>query len=61
MAYLRAHDVAVALQLCLSPGLSYRALAEAVGLSQGETRNAVQRLVAARRPAVCQPRTQPRL
>ncbi len=48
MSYLRAHDVAVALQLCLQPGLAYRALAEAVGLSQGETHNAVQRLVAAR-------------
>ena len=48
MSFLRAHDVAVALQLCLTPGLAYRALAEAVGVSQGETHNAVQRLMAAR-------------
>ena len=48
MSFLRAHDVAVALQLCLEPGLAYRPLADAVGLSQGETHNAVQRLVAAR-------------
>jgi predicted transcriptional regulator len=48
MAHLRPHDVAVALQLVLSPGMPYRALAEKVGLSQGETHNAVKRLAAAR-------------
>lgn len=48
MATLRPHDVAVALQLALTPGLSYRALAEAVGLSQGEAHNVVRRLAAAR-------------
>ena len=48
MSSLRPHDVAVALQLALTPGLPYRALAEAVGLSQGETHNAVKRLAASR-------------
>jgi len=48
MPSLRPHDVAVALQLALSPALSYRALAHAVGLSQGEVHNAVKRLAAAR-------------
>lgn len=48
MERLRPHDVVVALQLALTPGVPYRALAEAVGLSQGETHNAVQRLVGAR-------------
>ena len=48
MPHLRPHDVAVALQLALSPGMHYRALAQAVGLSQGETHNAVQRLIASR-------------
>lgn len=47
MAYLRSQDVAVALQLTLTPSLAYRPLAEAVALSQGETHNAVQRLTAA--------------
>jgi len=48
MATLRPHDVVVALQLALKPGMPYRALAEAVGLSQGETHNVVKRLAAAR-------------
>lgn len=48
VAHLRPHDVALALQLALRPGMSYRALAEAVGVSQGETHNAVKRLAAAR-------------
>lgn len=48
MAYLKPHDLAVALQLHMVPGLSYRALADAVGLSQGEVHNAVQRLASAR-------------
>lgn len=48
MASLRPHDVAVALQLALTPGMPYRALADAVGLSQGETHNVVKRLAAAR-------------
>jgi DNA-binding Lrp family transcriptional regulator len=45
---LRPHDVVVALQLALTPGIPYRALAEAVGLSQGEVHNGVRRLVGAR-------------
>lgn len=45
---LRPQDVAVALQLALTPGAQFRALAEATGLSQGEVHNAVQRLTAAR-------------
>lgn len=48
MPSLRPHDVAVALQLALTPALSYRALAQAVGLSQGEVHNAVKRLAFAR-------------
>ena len=48
MDRLRPHDVAVALQLVLTPGAPYRALAEAVGLSQGEAHNAVKRLTASR-------------
>jgi hypothetical protein len=45
---LRPHDVVVALQLALTPGRPFRALAEAVGLSQGEVHNAVRRLAGAR-------------
>ena len=48
MDRLRPHDIAVALQLALTPRAPYRALAEAVGLSQGEAHNAVKRLAAAR-------------
>jgi DNA-binding Lrp family transcriptional regulator len=48
MSYLKPHDLAVALQLAIAPGLSYRALADAVGLSQGEVHNAVKRLASAR-------------
>lgn len=48
MGYLKSHDLAVALQLAMQPGQSYRALAEAVGLSQGEVHNAVKRLAEAR-------------
>lgn len=48
MDRLRPHDVAVALQLALTPGAPYRGLAAAVGLSQGEAHNAVKRLVASR-------------
>jgi hypothetical protein len=48
MAPLRPHDVAVALQLALRPGMFYRALAGTVGLSQGATHNVVKRLAAAR-------------
>jgi DNA-binding Lrp family transcriptional regulator len=45
---LRPQDVAVALQLVLTPGAPFRALAEATGLSQGEVHNAVGRLASAR-------------
>lgn len=45
---LKPVDVAVALQLLLTPDAPYRALAEAVGISHGEAHNAVQRLHAAR-------------
>jgi hypothetical protein len=48
MAALRPHDVAIALQLALTPGMPYRALAQAVGVSQGEAHNGVKRLAAAR-------------
>jgi DNA-binding Lrp family transcriptional regulator len=48
MPNLRPHDVAVALQLALKPGMPYGALAEAVGLSRGEVHNVVKRLIAAR-------------
>jgi len=48
MDRLRPHDIAVALQLALTPRAPYRALAEAVGLSQGEAHNAVKRLTASR-------------
>lgn len=50
---LRPHDVAVALQLTLTPGAPYQVLATAVGLSRGEAHNVVKRLATARlvRPA----------
>ena len=48
MVQLRPQDVAIALQLALRPGLAYRALAEAVGLSQSEVHGAVKRLAYAR-------------
>jgi len=48
MVPLKPADVAVALQLWLTPEAPYRALAEAVGVSHGEAHNAVQRLQAAR-------------
>ena len=48
MTTLRPHDVAVALQLVLTPALPYRALARAIGVSQGEVHNAVKRLAVAR-------------
>lgn len=48
MPSLKSHDVAVALQLALTPGLPFRDLSAAVGLSLGEAHNAVQRLRASR-------------
>lgn len=45
---LKPQDVAVALQLALTPGLTYAALAAATGISQGEVHNAVRRLRGAR-------------
>lgn len=48
MLTLRPHDVAVALQLALAPGLPYQAIADAVGVSRGEAHNVVKRLTAAR-------------
>ncbi|MDB4910172.1 MAG: hypothetical protein JWO39_995 [Gemmatimonadetes bacterium] len=48
MSVLRPHDVAVALQLLLSPGMQYRELSKSVGLSQGEAHNSVRRLIASR-------------
>lgn len=48
MSQLKPHDVAVALQLVLEPGATYRRLADAVGISQGESHNAVKRLIHAR-------------
>ena len=48
MPALRPHDVAVALQLMLVPGMHYHELAKAVGVSQGEAHNSVQRLIASR-------------
>lgn len=41
---LRPHDVAVALQLVLTPEVTFAALAKAVGLSLGESHNSVRRL-----------------
>lgn len=48
MSQLKPHDVAVALQLALEPGSTFRRLADALGMSQGETHNAIKRLVHAR-------------
>ena len=45
---LRPHDVAVALQLAVVPGLPFAELAERLRISVGETHNAVRRLKAAR-------------
>lgn len=45
---LRPHDVAVALELTLSPREGYEPLAKAVGLSLSEAHAAVQRLTLAR-------------
>lgn len=48
MSTLRPHDVAIALQLMLVPGMHYNELARAVGVSQGEAHNSVRRLIASR-------------
>ena len=48
MPPLKPQDIAVALQLALTPGVTYAALAAATGLSQGEVHNAVRRLRGAR-------------
>lgn len=48
MLPLKPQDVAVALQLALTPGCTYAALSEATGISQGEVHNAVRRLRGAR-------------
>ena len=48
MVPLKPADVAVVLQLSLTPDVPYRELAAAVGISHGEAHNAVQRLQAAR-------------
>jgi hypothetical protein len=45
---LRSGDVAVALALALNPGQPYAGLAHALGISLGESHNAVGRLIAAR-------------
>jgi DNA-binding Lrp family transcriptional regulator len=45
---LKPADVAIALQLSLTPDVPYRDLAAAVGISHGEAHNAVRRLQAAR-------------
>lgn len=45
---LRPGDVAVALELALRPGQALVPIAQAVGISLGETHNAVRRLRAAR-------------
>jgi len=42
--YLRSHDVAVLLQLVLSPEVSFAELARRTGVSVGEAHNAVKRL-----------------
>ncbi len=44
---LRPADVAVAIQLCFTPGLPYAALAHRVRLSTGEVHNSVKRLAKA--------------
>ena len=48
MAPLKPQDIAVALQLLLTPDATYAALSAATGLSQGEVHNAVRRLRGAR-------------
>jgi hypothetical protein len=48
MPPLKPQDIAVALQLALTPGITYAALAAATGMSQGEVHNAVRRLRGAR-------------
>lgn len=48
MPPLKPQDIAVALQLALTPGLTYAALAATTGISQGEVHNAVRRLRGAR-------------
>ncbi len=48
MPPLKPQDIAVALQLALTPGSTYAALAAATGISQGEVHNAVRRLRGAR-------------
>jgi len=48
MPPLKPQDVAVALQLLLTPAATYAALSAATGLSQGEVHNAVRRLRGAR-------------
>jgi DNA-binding Lrp family transcriptional regulator len=45
---LRPHDVCVLLQFALSPEVTFRELAECVGLSLGEAHNATKRLEVAR-------------
>ncbi len=48
MSPLKPQDIAVALQLILTPAATYAALSAATGLSQGEVHNAVRRLRGAR-------------
>lgn len=48
MPPLKPQDIAVALQILLTPGATYAALSTATGLSQGEVHNAVRRLRGAR-------------
>jgi len=48
MPPLKPQDIAVALQLLLTPDVTYAALSAATGLSQGEVHNAVRRLRGAR-------------
>ncbi|WP_411282205.1 hypothetical protein [Gemmatimonas sp.] len=48
MPPLKPQDIAVALQLLLTPDATYAALSVATGLSQGEVHNAVRRLRGAR-------------
>lgn len=45
---LKPHDVCVALQLAITPRFTFRDIAEAVGLSVGESHNSVGRLEGAR-------------
>jgi hypothetical protein len=48
MSPLKPQDIAVALQVLLTPGATYAALAMATGLSQGGVHHAVRRLRGAR-------------